>query len=78
MSTQISQAFVQQYRDNVMQLAQQKTSRLRAAISEERVTGESAYFDLIGASAAQKRTTRHGDTPLVETPHTRRKALWQP
>ncbi|MEQ8246087.1 MAG: phage capsid protein [Alphaproteobacteria bacterium] len=75
MSTQITQAFVQHYRENVIQLAQQKTSRLRAAVSEEKVTGEAAYFDLIGASAAQKRTTRHGDTPLVETPHTRRKAV---
>jgi hypothetical protein len=75
MSTQITTAFVQQYKDNVMHLSQQKGSRLRACVTEEHVTGESVFFDLIGQTAAQKRTTRHGDTPLVETPHTRRKCI---
>ena len=75
MSTQITTAFVQQYKDNVMHLAQQNGSRLRACVTEEAVTGESVLFDLIGQTAAQKRTTRHGDTPLVETPHTRRKCI---
>lgn len=73
MSNQIDTAFVQQYRMNVLHLAQQKGSRLRNTIRSENVTGESAYFDRIGASSAQKRTTRHGDTPLMNTPHSRRK-----
>jgi len=73
MSNQIDTAFVQQYRANVMHLSQQKGSRLRGTVRVESVTGESAYFDRMGASAAQKRTTRHGDTPLMNTPHSRRK-----
>ena len=73
MSTQITTAFVQQYRANVMHLAQQKGSRLRNTVRTESIVGESAYFDRIGASAASIRTTRHGDTPLMNTPHSRRK-----
>ncbi len=73
MSTQVSTGFAQQYGQNVMQLAQQRGSRLATTVRKEDVTGESGYFDRIGASAAQKRTTRHGDTPLMNTPHSRRK-----
>ena len=72
MSTQVTTAFVQQFASNVELLSQQRGSRLRRAVSEEAVTGEKAFFDQIGSSAAQKRTTRHGDTPLMETPHSRR------
>jgi len=72
MSTQITTAFVQQFGSNVDLLSQQMGSRLRAAISEESVTGEKAFFDQIGSTAAQKRTSRHGDTPIMETPHSRR------
>jgi hypothetical protein len=72
MSTQITTAFVQQFGSNVDLLSQQMGSRLRAAISEESVTGEKAFFDQVGSTAAQKRTSRHGDTPIMETPHSRR------
>ena len=72
MSNQITTAFVQQFSSNVQLLSQQMGSLLRGAVSEEAVTGEKAFFDQVGQSAAIKRTTRHGDTPLVETPHSRR------
>lgn len=72
MSTEITTAFVQQFSSNVQLLSQQMGSRLRGAVSEESVTGEKAFFDQVGQAAAIKRTTRHGDTPLVETPHSRR------
>jgi len=72
MSNQITTAFVQQFSSNVQLLSQQRGSILRGAVSEESVTGEKAFFDQIGASAAVKRTSRHGDTPIVETPHSRR------
>lgn len=72
MSTQITTAFVQQFSSNVQLLSQQRGSLLRGAVSEESVTGEKAFFDQVGAVAAVKRTSRHGDTPLVETPHSRR------
>lgn len=72
MSVQITTAFSQQFSSNVQLLSQQMGSILRGAVSEEAVTGEKAFFDQVGSSAAVKRTSRHGDTPLVETPHSRR------
>ena len=71
MSTQITTAFVQQFSNNVSMLSQQMGSLLRGSVDEESVTGEKAFFDQIGSSAAVKRTSRHGDTPMVETPHSR-------
>ena len=72
MSTQITTAFSQQFSANVQLLSQQTGSILRGGVEEESVTGEKAFFDQVGAAAAVKRTSRHGDTPLVETPHSRR------
>ena len=73
MSTQITTAFVEQYKNNVLHLAQQKGSRLRDTARYTPVTGKSHYFERIGATAAQVRTTRHSDTPQIDTPHSRRK-----
>tara|TARA_R110000764_G_scaffold6182_1_gene23457 strand:- start:64 stop:684 length:621 start_codon:yes stop_codon:yes gene_type:complete len=72
LSTQITTAFSQQFSSNVMLLSQQKGSLLRRAVSEESIVGEKAFFDQVGSAVAQKRTTRHGDTPLSDTPHSRR------
>lgn len=72
MSTQITTAFVQQYKSGVEILTQQKGSRLRGAVRVETVTGKRAFFDQISATAARIRTTRHADTPQMDTPHTRR------
>lgn len=72
MSDQITTAMEQEYKSGWMRLVQQKGSRLRSAVREETVDGEFAYFDQIGATAAAKRQARHGDTPLMNTPHSRR------
>ena len=72
MSNQITTAFVQQFSANITTLSQQQGSILRGAVRQESVTGEKAFFDQGGSTAAGKRTSRHGDTPLVETPHSRR------
>lgn len=72
MSTQVTTAFVNQFSSNVAMLSQQMGSLLRGAVDTESVTGEKAFFDQVGEAAAVARTSRHGDTPLVETPHSRR------
>lgn len=72
MSTEITTAFVQQFSSNVQLLSQQMGSLLRGSVSEESVTGEKAFFDQVGQSAAVKRTSRHSDTPILDTPHSRR------
>ena len=78
MSTQITSAFVQQYKSNLLVLAQQKGSRLRNSVRTDTVKGTSAYYDRLGATAAVQRTTRHGDTPLIDTPHSRRRVSLTP
>ena len=78
MSYEITTAMVQQYNDNIVLLQQQKPSRLRPAVREEGVQGEYGFFDQIDQTAAVKRTTRHGDTPLVSTPHVRRRVAPAP
>jgi len=53
-------------------LSQQMGSLLRPAVDVETVNGEKAFFDQVGSAAAVLRTTRHADTPLIDTPHSRR------
>tara|TARA_R100000700_G_scaffold39978_1_gene54223 strand:- start:973 stop:1122 length:150 start_codon:yes stop_codon:yes gene_type:complete len=48
MSTQVTQAFVNQFSSNVEMLSQQMGSLLRGAVDSESVTGEKAFFDQIG------------------------------
>jgi hypothetical protein len=75
MSTEVNKAFVQQFADNLIHLAQQKGSRLMPTVMVKKVVGKYAHFDRLGKTAAQKRTSRHGDTPIIDTPHSRRRAV---
>ena len=73
MSFQVTEAFVQQFSANFYHLAQQMESRLQSRVRVEAgIVGDSKKINRIGATAAQKKTTRHGDTPLIETPHSTR------
>lgn len=70
MSTEITTAFVQQYTTNVQLLLQQRGSKLREAALSASYTGKAAKaVEQIGSVVAQKRTSRHADTPLIDTPH---------
>jgi len=73
MSIEITTSFVEQYSSNVTMLAQQMGSRLRAAVDVENVVGKNAFFDQVGVTAAVARTSRHADTPQIDTPHSRRR-----
>ena len=73
MSFQVTEAFVTQFSANFYHLSQQMESRLESkVVVESGIVGESKKMNRIGATAAQKKTTRHGDTPLIETPHSTR------
>jgi len=72
-SVQITTAFVEQYKGNVEHLVQQKGSRLRESVGVETVVGKNAFFEQVGSTAAQQRTSRHSDTPRMDTPHARRR-----
>lgn len=72
MSTQITTAFVKQFSSNVFHLSQQKGSRLAPLVRNEMQKGVSAFYERLGKTSAVVKTTRHGDTPLVNSEHSRR------
>ena len=70
MSFEVNTAFVQQYSTNVGLLLQQRGSKLRECVTMGSYTGKAAKaVEQIGSVTAQKRTSRHSDTPLISTPH---------
>ena len=73
MSSNITTAFVQQYSNNVQMLSQQKGSLLRNSVDAETIVGKHAFFEQVGSAVAQKRVSRHSDTPQIDTPHARRR-----
>jgi hypothetical protein len=74
MSFEVTASFVQEYQDNVVHLAQQKGSRLRGCVRvQPDIVGLNYYFERIGATAALIKTSRHTPTPLISTPHSRRR-----
>ena len=74
MSNQITTSMVKQFSDTLTLVAQQEGSRLRNAVQVEAgKVGEEYFMDRIGKVTAQKVTSRHADSPLIETPHERRR-----
>ena len=73
MSSQITTAFVQQYSANIQMLSQQMGSLLRDKVRLESVVGKNAFFDQVGSVTAVVKTSRHSDTPQIDTPHARRR-----
>ena len=74
MSIEVNKAFAQKFRDGFLHLVQQKGSRLRDYVRVNTdIMGKYDHFDRIGSTSAQKITSRHSDTPLISTPHSRRR-----
>ncbi|MDG9783873.1 phage capsid protein [Metapseudomonas otitidis] len=73
MSQFITEAFVQQFADNFNHVAQQKQSRLESCVTiEPNIVGMSKSINRLGQRTAQRRTSRHGDTPINDQPHSTR------
>jgi len=72
MSQSIPIAFVKQFSANVFHLSQQKGSRLRGFVRTESQKAETASYDRIGSTTAQKKVGRHSDTTYQDTPNSRR------
>lgn len=73
MSQFITEAFVQQFADNFMHVAQQKSSRFELCVSVEAgIKGMSKSINRLGQRTAQRRLTRHADTPINDQPHSTR------
>ena len=77
MSNQITKAMVAQFRDNLIPLAQQRGSRLMGTTRQQTLVGNIDHFERLGPTEAIKRTSRHQDTPLIETPHSRRRVVME-
>jgi len=73
MSLQIPVAFVDQFKANILMLSQQKQPKLRGCCRMESVTGDTLYVERLGPKDAQPRGARHGETPISDAEHTRRK-----
>jgi len=73
MSQQIDTALYNTYKNNIEIQFQQKGSRLRPYVTEESQSSEFEFYDRIGPVDAVEIKDRHGDTPLLETPHSRRR-----
>lgn len=72
MSMQVTEAFVQQYKSNIFHLSQQKGSRLRGLVRTEMQKGKRQFFERLGSTAAIVKTSRHMDTPQIDSAHSRR------
>jgi hypothetical protein len=68
----ITEAFIRDYVDAFTLRIQQKESRLRMAVRTEMIEGKKGSFDFIGKRKPNRRTSRHADTILTDTPHDRR------
>ena len=74
MSFQVDTALVNAYKSNIEIQFQQKGSRLRNhGIRIESQNAEFDFYDRIGSTDAVEVTGRHQDTPLISTPHDRRR-----
>ena len=62
----IEVAFVNDYKTTIQFLLQQQGSRFRASVMEDTYKGKAGMaVEQFGVATAQKRTTRHGDTPIL-------------
>ena len=73
MSNEITAAFRQQFADNFMHVAQQSESVMEKAVTMvPNIQGASKSINRLGKRTAQRRTTRHGDTPINDQAHSTR------
>ena len=73
MSDQVSTAFVKQFGATVELKLQQGGSKVRGCVTEEPMNSEEQFFEQVGSTSVNEVTTRHGDSPLNNTPHDRRR-----
>jgi len=72
MAITVSSAFIEQYKDNTIQLAQQKYAKLRPHVSEEVGNGKAYNHERLDATAAIEKTARRQATVFVDDAWDRR------
>lgn len=73
MSFTIPDAWVQTFTTNLRHLAQQKDARLRPCVIEDQIHGEAGYMEQLAPTAARRVLQRHGDSPVMNSQHLRRR-----
>lgn len=73
MSLNIDVAFVEDFESSVHLLSQQRGSRLATRVSNTSFKGKSKYVEQLGKTETIRRTSRHQDSPLVNSLHLRRR-----
>lgn len=71
-SFEITQAFVQGYKNNIHMLAQQMRPRVFNRSRQEQQASKTDFHERIGITEANDVIERHGDTPINNAPHSRR------
>lgn len=71
-SFEITEAFVEGFKNNIYMLSQQKNARLFGKSRIESQNAKTDFYERIGIAEGQEVTERHGDTPINNTPHSRR------
>jgi hypothetical protein len=69
----ITRAFVQQFSDQLIMLAEQSESRLLPHVTVKKVNAKFAHFDRLGSLDVQEKSSRHTPTPIDDAPHSRRR-----
>lgn len=72
MAITVSSAFIEQYKDNVIQLAQQKYAKMRPYVMEEAGQGEAFNHERLDATDAVEKTARRVETVFVDDTWDRR------
>jgi len=76
-SDSITEALIQGYKEGFLTLFQQEGSQLRPYMRVENQSAKADFYDRIGSTTVAQRTVRHGDSPYIPTPHTRRMNVMQ-
>ena len=71
-SDQIDEAFVEGFKDTIYLVTQQKNTKLFNRSRQETQSVETDFYERIGDTEAEDIIERHGDTPIMNTPHSRR------
>lgn len=71
-SFQVDTAFIEGFKNNIYILSQQRAPRLFNVSRRESQASETDFYERIGSSDANDVLDRHGDTPINNTPHSRR------
>ena len=73
---EITEWFVNSFKNTVIHLVQQKTTRIWQYARHESQSSKLCYYDIVGGTDVRKRTSRFEDTPNMDIDHLRRGVMF--